>query len=111
MIFIDVFRTQMWVEPLGWTLLHAIWQTAVITVATWLALRQYGVRVRPQARYAVCCAALGLSVAVPVLTFASFIVSSDRGAMVNSVAAVAPVAGVITPTMIPPSLSAGAVLV
>jgi beta-lactamase regulating signal transducer with metallopeptidase domain len=110
MMFIDAFRAQVWVEPLGWTLLHAIWQTTVITVATWLALRQYGVRLRPQARYGVCCAALGLSVAAAVLTFASLIATLDRSGMVNSVAAAAPVAGGIAPAMIPPSLSAGAVL-
>lgn len=111
MMFIDAFRTQMWVEPLGWTLLHSIWQGAVITVVTWLVLRQYGVLLRSPTRYALCCAALGLSVVTPVVTFALFIVSPDRGGMVNPVAAVAPVAGVITPTMIPPPLSAGAALV
>ncbi len=110
MIFIDAVRTQMWVEPLGWTLLHSIWQTAGITVATWLVLRQYGVHLRPQARYALCCAALGLSVAVPVLTLASFVVSSDGGAVVNPVAAIAPVAGLITTTS-PSSLSQSAVVV
>jgi beta-lactamase regulating signal transducer with metallopeptidase domain len=111
MMFIDAFRTQMWVEPLGWTLLHSIWQGALITVVTWLVLRQYGVQLRSPTRYALCCAALGLSVVIPVITFALFIVSPDRGGMVNPVAAVAPVAGVITRTMIPPSLSAGALLV
>ena len=110
MIFIDAFRTQMWVEPLGWTLLHSIWQTAAIAVATWLVLRQYGVHLRPQARYAFCCAVLGLSVAVPVLTFASFIMSSDRGAMVNPVWAIAPVAGLIATTS-PSSVSQSAVVV
>ena len=110
MIVINAFRTQMWVEPLGWTLLHSIWQTAVMTVATWLALRRYGVHLRPQARYALCCAALGLSVAVPVLTFASFIISSDRGPMVNPVWAIAPVAGLITTTS-PSSLAQGAMVV
>ena len=47
---------------------------------------------------------------MPVLTFASFIVSSDRGAMVNPVAAIAPVAGLITTTS-PSSLSQSAVVV
>jgi beta-lactamase regulating signal transducer with metallopeptidase domain len=110
MMFIDAFRTQMWVEPLGWTLLHSIWQGAVITVVTWLILRRYGVQLRSGARYALCCAALGLSVLIPFVTFAWFIVSPERGGMVNPVAAVAPVAGVITPTVISPSWSAGAVL-
>ena len=111
MMFIDAFRTQMWVEPLGRALLHSIWQGAVITVVTWLVLRQYGVQLRSPTRYALCCAALGLSVVIPLVTFALFIVSPDRGGMVNPVAAVAPIAGVITPTMIPLSSSSGAVLV
>jgi bla regulator protein blaR1 len=110
MMIIDAFRTQTWVEPLGWTLLHSIWQGAVITVVTWLVLRRYGVQLRSGTRYALCCAALGLSVLIPVVTFAWFIVNPERGGMVNPVAAVAPVAGAITPTMIPPSWSAGAVL-
>ena len=46
MIFIDTFGSQMWVEPLGWTLLHSVWQAAVITVVTWLVLRRYGVQLR-----------------------------------------------------------------
>jgi beta-lactamase regulating signal transducer with metallopeptidase domain len=111
MMFIDALRTQMWVEPLGWTLLHSIWQGAVITAVTWLVLRRYGVHLRSGTRYAVCCAALGLSVLTPVVTFALFIVSPERGEMVTPVAAIAPAAGAIARTMTPPSLPAGAVLV
>jgi beta-lactamase regulating signal transducer with metallopeptidase domain len=111
MMIIDAFRTQMWVELLGWTLLHSMWQSAVITVVTWLVLRQYGVRLRPQTRYALCCTALGLSLAVPILTFASFILSPDRGAMMNPISAVASVAGAISPTTNASLLSASAVLV
>ena len=110
-MFIDAFRTQMWVEPLGWTLLHSIWQGVVIAVVTWLVLRRYGVQLRSRTRYALCCAALGLSVVIPVVTFALFIVSPDRGGMAHPVAAVAPVADVMTPSTIPSSLSAGAALV
>ena len=111
MTFIDAFRTQTWVEPLGWALLHSMWQGAVITVVTWIVLRRYGVRLWSQTRYALCCTALGLSVAVPVLTFASFILSPDRGAMVNPFSAVAPVAGVVSPQTNASLLSGGAVLV
>jgi beta-lactamase regulating signal transducer with metallopeptidase domain len=110
-MFIDALRTQTWVEPLGWALLHSLWQGAVITVVTWIVLRRYGVRLQSQTRYALCCTALGLSVAVPVLTFAAFSLSPDRGAMVNPVSAVAPVAGVISPTRSASLLSGGAVLV
>jgi beta-lactamase regulating signal transducer with metallopeptidase domain len=110
-MFIDTLRSQMWVEPLGWTLLHSIWQGAIIAVVTWLVLRQYGVRLRPQTRYALCCAALSLSIAIPVLTFASFIVSPNRDAVVNPVTAIAPLAGVIMPATSPSLLSDSAVLV
>jgi beta-lactamase regulating signal transducer with metallopeptidase domain len=111
MMFIDAFRTQTWVEPLGWALLHSMWQGALITVVTWIVLRRYGVRLRSQTRYALCCTALGLSVAVPVLTFAAFISSPDRGAMMTPVSAVAPLAGVISPTSGASLVSRGAVLV
>jgi beta-lactamase regulating signal transducer with metallopeptidase domain len=111
MILIDAFRTQMWVEPLGWALLHSLWQGTVITVVTWIVLRRYGVRLRSQTRYVLCCSALGLSVAVPLLTFAALILSPERGAMANPVSAIAPVAGVISPTSRASLLSGGAVLV
>ena len=111
MIFIDAFRTQMWVEPLGWALLHSLWQGAVITVVTWIVLRRYGVRLQSQTRYAFCCGALGLSVAVPFLTFAALIVSPERGAMANPVSAVAPMAGVISLASSASFPSGGAVLV
>ena len=109
-MFIDAFRTQTWVEPLGWALLHSLWQGAVIAVVAWMVLRRYGARLRPQTRYALCCSALGLLVAVPVLTFVSFILSPDRGLMANPVSAVAPVAGVISPTSSASLLSGRAVL-
>jgi len=111
MMIIDAFRTQTWVEPLGWALLHSMWQGALITVVTWIVLRRYGVRLQSQTRYALCCTALGLSVAVPVLTFASVVLSPNRGAMVTPVFAVAPVLGVVSSTTTASPLSGGAVLV
>jgi bla regulator protein blaR1 len=106
MILIDAFRTQMWVEPLGWALLHSLWQGAVITVVTWIVLRGYGARLRSQTRYVLCCSALGLSVAAPILTFVSFSSSPDQGAMVTPVSAVASVLGVVSP-ITTASLSSG----
>src|SRR6476469_9320398 len=110
MIFIDAVRTQGWVEPLGWALLHSLWQGAVITVVTWIVLRGYGVRLRSQTRYVLCCSALGLAVAAPTLTFVSFSLSPDRGAMVIPVSAVASVLGVVSP-ITTASRSSGAALV
>ena len=111
MILIDAFRTQMWVEPLGWALLHSLWQGAVITVVTWIALRGYGVRLRSQTRYVLCCGALALSVAVPILTFASLSLSPDRGAIVSPVSAVASVLAIVSPITTASPSSGGAVLV
>ena len=111
MILIDAFRTQMWVEPLGWALLHSLWQGTVVTIVTWIVLRRYGVRLRSQTRYALCCSALALSVAAPILTFASFLSSPERGAILNSVGAVAPDADVMSPLGNASFLSGGAVLV
>jgi len=111
MIFIDAVRTQGWVEPLGWALLHSLWQGAVVTVVTWIVLRGYGVRLRSQTRYVLCCTALGLSVAAPILTFVSFSLSPHRGAMVTPVSAVASVLGVVSPITTASPSSGGAVLV
>jgi len=111
MILIDAFRNQVWVDPLGWALVHSLWQGAVITVVTWIVLRRYGLRLRSQTRYVLCCSALGLSVAAPILTFVSFCVSPDRGAMVTPVSAFASVLGVASPIPTAPRSSGAAVLV
>ena len=58
-----------WVPLLAATLLHFLWQGALIGALAWmslLALRS----ARPQARYAVACLALLACLVVPALTFA-----------------------------------------
>ncbi len=45
------------IEPIGWTLLHFIWQGVLLGVATALALWLLR-RARPEHRYSVACAAL-----------------------------------------------------
>ena len=57
-----------WAQALGWSLLHFLWQGALLGGLAWLLL----VLLRgasAKARYAVACAALLLMVAAPVLTF------------------------------------------
>ncbi len=54
---------------LGWSLLHFLWQAALLA----LALRAVLIITRtssPQTRYALCCAALALMALCPVVTFA-----------------------------------------
>jgi beta-lactamase regulating signal transducer with metallopeptidase domain len=56
------------IERLGWTLLHSLWQGALIWVLveiTLVTLRSAAARTR----YAVACAALGLFALAPVVTF------------------------------------------
>ncbi len=54
------------VAALGWVLLHALWQVALITGAAAIALRTLR-RATPQARYAVCAVALSACLVVPVV--------------------------------------------
>ena len=57
-----------WVTPLGWTLLHFLWQGAAIAAA--LALAQRLLRNQSaQSRYFAGCVALLLMIAAPLATF------------------------------------------
>ena len=60
---------QPWVERLGWTLLHFLWEGVVIAklfiLARWLA----GRALRAQARYLLACAAMAAMALAPVATF------------------------------------------
>ncbi len=57
-----------WASPLGWTLLHFLWQGAVIAAAVAVALAALARR-SAGARYLACCAGLGLMIAAPAATF------------------------------------------
>ncbi len=52
----------------GWTLVHFTWQGAVIAAGLGIALAVLS-RSTPNARYVACCAALGLMVLAPPVTF------------------------------------------
>jgi TonB family protein len=60
---------QPMVQALGWTLLHFLWQGAVVAAALWCALRLLNGRSSP-ARYTAACLALGLMILAPMATFA-----------------------------------------
>lgn len=57
-----------WAQALGWSLLHFLWQGALLGALTWglLALLRGA---SAKTRYAVACAALFLMVAAPLFTF------------------------------------------
>jgi beta-lactamase regulating signal transducer with metallopeptidase domain len=61
--------SQPWAQHLGWTLLHFVWQGALIS-ALFAAMRGLPGRwLSPNARYILACLALGAMVLAPVTTF------------------------------------------
>ena len=56
-----------WIDVAGWTLLHFVWQGSLIALIAALTLRLLRTS-RPQIRYVVACAALGVMLAAPVGT-------------------------------------------
>jgi len=55
------------VSTLGWALIHFVWQGTIVGIATAIALIALR-NARPQTRYAVCCAALALCLALPIIS-------------------------------------------
>ena len=55
------------IDVAGWTLVHFVWQGAVIALLAALALRLFRSS-RPHVRYVLACAALGAMLAAPVVT-------------------------------------------
>jgi uncharacterized protein (TIGR03435 family) len=62
---IQILSSQPWVERLGWTLIHFLWQGALIAAAYAVARRQG----TPQFRYLLACAALAAMTIAPTMTF------------------------------------------
>ena len=75
---------QLWVERLGWTLVHFLWQ-GVLIASLYAIARKFCQR--PQTRYLLACVTLTAMVALPLATFAFGSPSSlaPRGAVVRSV--------------------------
>jgi bla regulator protein BlaR1 len=66
---IQILATQPWVERLGLTLLHFLWQGTII-VALYAAARRFGARTSgPNGRYFLACAALTAMAIAPVVTW------------------------------------------
>src|ERR1700730_18005616 len=66
---IQLLSTQPWVERLGWTLLHFLWQ-GVLIAAVYAAARKLAAHsAGPDARYLLACAALAGMAAAPPVTF------------------------------------------
>lgn len=68
MRLLEIWTTQPFFQALGWALIHSIWQgtaVALVLASAMLHLRRRSANVR----YAACCAAMILMLALPVATF------------------------------------------
>jgi len=66
---IHVLSSQPWVERLGWTLVHFLWQGLSIAVLYAAARRVVARSWSPNARYLLACAALAAMLAAPLMTW------------------------------------------
>jgi uncharacterized protein (TIGR03435 family) len=65
----QLLLSQPWVERLGWTLVHFLWQ-GVLIAAVYAAVRACIARAScPNTRYLLACVALAAMMAAPLLTF------------------------------------------
>jgi beta-lactamase regulating signal transducer with metallopeptidase domain len=63
------FDSQPWTDRLAWTLLHFLWQGALICFAFIVLRALFASALTPRARYGLACAALALMAIAPVITF------------------------------------------
>jgi uncharacterized protein (TIGR03435 family) len=66
---IHLLSSQPWVERLGWTLVHFLWQGLSIAALYAAARRVVAGRVSPNTRYLLACAALAAMMAAPLVTW------------------------------------------
>ena len=66
---IEILSLQPWVERLGWTLVHFLWQGLAIAVLYAAARRGLARASSSSARYVLACGALALMMAAPVMTW------------------------------------------
>jgi len=66
---ITAFLSQLWVQRLGWTLLHFLWQGTAIVMVYAMLRGLLARRLSAQGRYVLAGAALGAMAIAPPLTF------------------------------------------
>ena len=69
--------SQMWVQRLGWTLVHFLWQGTAIALLYTIVSRLAVPRRSARLRYGLACATLGAMVAAPLLTLV--VLSGETG--------------------------------
>src|SRR5438552_956685 len=93
---IPLLASQPWVERLGWTLVHFLWQGVLIAVLYAAARRWMFHSASPNARYVLGCGVLALMMAAPFVSFGlthpsqSISISMDIASRLPASAAAAP---------------------
>lgn len=67
----EIFIESKLVHDLGWTLVHSVWQIALVTVVLLAALKTF-TKLSSEMRYLLAVAALVLSFVLPLITFIQF---------------------------------------
>jgi len=75
----QLLSLQPWVERLGWTLLHFLWQGLAIAVLYAAVRRGIAGKATPNARYLLACGALAAMTGAPLVTW-GLLRSSDAKA-------------------------------
>src|SRR5438128_3428399 len=105
----QILSSQPWVERLGWTLVHFLWQGLSIAVLYAAARRGVARTSRPQARYLLACAALAAMMAAPLVTWGLLLPSDanpDAAYLIRTAPPVVPTTGIATTIALPVSVRA-----
>ena len=70
MTMLTAFASQPWVERLGWTLVHFLWQGFAIAAIYAAVRRALACAWGPNARYLLACMTLGILMVAPLVTWA-----------------------------------------
>jgi len=109
MSFIQMLASQPWVERLGMTLIHFLWQGIVIVLLYAAARRIWARASTPQTRYALACGALATMMAAPLVTWEwmrPLGASPEAGYRIRSTPVSASAAGTATTPTLPVSVRA-----
>jgi uncharacterized protein (TIGR03435 family) len=106
---IQILVSQLWVERLGMTLLHFLWQGLFIAILYAAARRILARTPSPQARYLLACVALAAMMAAPFVTWELMSPSDQSPEAIYRIASTSQAAsttGIATMTTLPASVRA-----